>query len=658
MVVTSPYAPVRRQSSSLSAHKDSRMLRRSSSGSALGAVGSGALIWTLASFWRRVTLAEHSDGTVISARYIFDKLSDSIASSLTVRDVDNRERSDELFVPPPTNRRGTSAVLRWVVNLLGGKRSKLGRLFVSVITITRELLLRSVGVTSVLLTGVPKRHFDDNKAIEHAVDNPAFVDSGATYYELEKSQETSLQQVNEDRYEIDRVLNYWFGRASPDGAQKSLWMIASSSQELLNKVDSEISEQFRSTVHSLSLSTLISSLGNVSNALNSEIYSDTFIFDKDKLHRWTCSLLFGWQGKIAAIVALDQMSRHIHRHDARYNPQLIQKGTKPAVFPIPEQAHLDNIAFQVAKQLHNDHSKELSTGMIPLPMIIFATMPLRHTSTIENLTIVQNDIESAACLHDEMDKMLRRFRKATNRRMNILQDEARREWKLGSPIAPEGSSNENQSIDYDDEQILESFPFDADMSQVHEHVVIKTMRKFLQSNNVLQSLDPRFNSSRKSASTFRDTITTNSGNKIESAPNVPSVIVSLSGGVDSMVIASALACIRDIEAKNRNVEPDSVLRITAVHIDYANRPESSAEASFVERYSRQLGARFLCRRIDEVTRGVTARDEYERIARNIRFELYRECANETALCNDIVGVMLGHHRGKYTLDGETLCTLP
>lgn len=120
-----------------------------------------------------------------------------------------------------------------------------------------------------------------------------------------------------------------------------------------------------------------------------------------------------------------------------------------------------------------------------------------------------------------------------------------------------------------------------------------------------------------------------------------------------MVIASALAYIRDTEASERNIDPDNVLRITAIHIDYGNRPESSAEASFVGRYSKQLGAKFVCRRIDEVTRGVTARDDYERIAREIRFELYRQCSSEAAKgCVNVasegnVGVMLGHHRGKY-----------
>jgi tRNA(Ile)-lysidine synthase TilS/MesJ len=51
-----------------------------------------------------------------------------------------------------------------------------------------------------------------------------------------------------------------------------------------------------------------------------------------------------------------------------------------------------------------------------------------------------------------------------------------------------------------------------------------------------------------------------------------------------------------------------------------------------------------------VTRGVTARDDYERIAREIRYDSYRQAvaAAEQLLDVDekpVIGVMLGHHRG-------------
>ncbi|KAL3919289.1 MAG: hypothetical protein SGARI_007243, partial [Bacillariaceae sp.] len=118
-----------------------------------------------------------------------------------------------------------------------------------------------------------------------------------------------------------------------------------------------------------------------------------------------------------------------------------------------------------------------------------------------------------------------------------------------------------------------------------------------------------------------------------------------------MVIASVLA-----HLKQSCGYPH--LQILAVHIDYANRPESGAEADFVKRYCDKYcgnsgNVEFLCRRIGEVTRGITARDDYERIARTIRYDMYREAvARAKSLLppdddgdKHVVGVMLGHHRG-------------
>jgi tRNA(Ile)-lysidine synthase TilS/MesJ len=50
-----------------------------------------------------------------------------------------------------------------------------------------------------------------------------------------------------------------------------------------------------------------------------------------------------------------------------------------------------------------------------------------------------------------------------------------------------------------------------------------------------------------------------------------------------------------------------------VHIDYGNRTESTAEAQYCEWFCKKLGIVFRKRRIDEVTRGQTKRDEYEKV---------------------------------------------
>ena len=83
----------------------------------------------------------------------------------------------------------------------------------------------------------------------------------------------------------------------------------------------------------------------------------------------------------------------------------------------------------------------------------------------------------------------------------------------------------------------------------------------------------------------------------------------------------------------------------------------------MQQWTAQLGYCCKVRVVDEVTRGVTARDEYEKISRNIRYQFYKDCMEETArslgdngcdkedslLANRRTwinsGVMFGHHQG-------------
>jgi tRNA(Ile)-lysidine synthase TilS/MesJ len=64
--------------------------------------------------------------------------------------------------------------------------------------------------------------------------------------------------------------------------------------------------------------------------------------------------------------------------------------------------------------------------------------------------------------------------------------------------------------------------------------------------------------------------------------------------------------------------------IIAMHIDYANRPESGREAAYVKEWSESLSCRCNIRVINEVTRGITDRDAYEKISRTIRYGFYQE----------------------------------
>ncbi|KAL9185409.1 hypothetical protein ACHAXT_003186 [Thalassiosira profunda] len=613
MAATSPYAPLRRQSSLLSnaSAGGGRALRRSSSASVVVA-NAAPLAWIFLRFWARTS--GDDGGGAPSMRAVLAAMADAVQSALTVKDEDGRgsPRGSSDAVSRH-NFRGISAILRWIYNIVGSDRTKMGRVVSICVGFAREILLRSIGAASVVLTGAPALGICNPASnVEGSPSSDREAQLVMNGFSEDKTRSSEVKgdidamTIRRERQQIEQVLRYWFGQASPDGAQKGLWMIASSSVELLHQVDSDIADQF--------------------GALVADLVSG-------KLQLWTDNVdVFGWQGKLAAIIALDQMSRHIHRWEEN-NPQKV-------VEPLPKQETLDRLAYDVSKRLQQEHCKELSTGMIPVPMRVFGIMPLRHASTVQDLGVVQQDVESAAALHEEMDRMIRRFRKATNRRMAALQDDARRKGKLGSSGNDPDDRSGVEDEQWTDEMILECFPFEADMSKARDHVVVKTIAAFLGKMNILPMTDARCKTARKTAPYVESNATTSSS-------HVPTAIVSLSGGVDSMVIASALAYLRDAEASRRNVCPESVLRLVAIHIDYANRPESGAEAAYVGKYCQELGAAFVCRRIDEVTRGVTARDDYERKAREIRFSLYRQCCDEASngTGEGGVGIMLGHHRG-------------
>ncbi len=122
------------------------------------------------------------------------------------------------------------------------------------------------------------------------------------------------------------------------------------------------------------------------------------------------------------------------------------------------------------------------------------------------------------------------------------------------------------------------------------------------------------------------------------------VVISLSGGVDSMVLAMILVALRDAAAEHDgDAAHDRACEIVAIHIDYANRPESELEARFVARWCAARRVRLTVRVISEVTRGVTARDEYEKLSRAARYTAYAKVLAEKP--NEPTGVMLAHHAG-------------
>ena len=113
----------------------------------------------------------------------------------------------------------------------------------------------------------------------------------------------------------------------------------------------------------------------------------------------------------------------------------------------------------------------------------------------------------------------------------------------------------------------------------------------------------------------------------------PTIIISLSMGVDSAICAYILSKLR---AKYN-------FNLVAVHINYCNREHSMIEEAFVRKYCSSVEIPCYIRRIPEINRAdcmkYNLREIYELYTHNVRFDTYKR-VNEQS--NPIV--ILGHNK--------------
>lgn len=103
-------------------------------------------------------------------------------------------------------------------------------------------------------------------------------------------------------------------------------------------------------------------------------------------------------------------------------------------------------------------------------------------------------------------------------------------------------------------------------------------------------------------------------------------IVSLSGGVDSMVMISILHA--------------NDIGVIAVHINYNNRIESKKEELFLETWCKFNEIKLYSKSIDDIQRNSSNRNDYENITKNIRLEFYQEIMRKEGANY----VLLAHHK--------------
>ena len=122
-------------------------------------------------------------------------------------------------------------------------------------------------------------------------------------------------------------------------------------------------------------------------------------------------------------------------------------------------------------------------------------------------------------------------------------------------------------------------------------------------------------------------------------------IVSLSGGVDSMVLITVLKILN--------------YKVVACHINYNNREETNAEQAFLEYWCHSNAIKLYVKTITNIKRANTKRSDYEYMSKKIRFDFYKEILVKEN--SDFI--LLAHHkddiienifanvcRGRYILD--------
>ncbi len=242
----------------------------------------------------------------------------------------------------------------------------------------------------------------------------------------------------------------------------------------------------------------------------------------------------------------------------------------------------DNKALKLAYEILD--SKE--DYKLKLTRRFFVLLPLRHQKTTKAINIVLDRIEQ---YEKEFPghKDLHKFRLATYKDCSNLNDN----------ITVDNNDDKSQDTKYDAKNYTHILDPDCFQQQpiTKQNPIAETVSKFLIDNKIT------------------------------------SLVVSLSGGVDSMVLLTICKKLSD------NGQLHTVI---AVHVDYNNREESSQEADFLQLWCQINKIVLIKRKIDYIKRDTVDRDFYETETKIVRFNLYKFAQEKySTQC-----VLLGHHK--------------
>ena len=288
------------------------------------------------------------------------------------------------------------------------------------------------------------------------------------------------------------------------------------------------------------------------------------------------TLTYTPHGVLALIVLLDQMSRHIHR------------GNQDKI------ASNDVYALSFSKMLFKKNWDELLTDS----QFMIACMPMRHYANPHTNHILSTKLDYLRCIKQLIEKRTSTLQDHGNLLKQFWKVTHEKQTELFQLFPRYFTSCKDSFVDILDKNALYSGVPSSNLN-VHIEPIVKTVKKIVK--------------------------------QYETDSNTNTHYISLSGGVDSMVLAYIL----------NNIDEGKVV---AIHIDYGNRLESSAEATYVERWCGIQNPPIIFRstRIHHtLRRGITDRNVYEEKTKQIRFEAYTKAIKEYSNGNGHMN--LGHN---------------
>ena len=284
---------------------------------------------------------------------------------------------------------------------------------------------------------------------------------------------------------------------------------------------------------------------------NSTTEDDLFIKENFEKYLTKQRLLFDEVKEVIAYIILyDQFPRHIYREEIKH-----ELGKKKTFI-----ADYDAIALRLAQFVikHN-----LFKFMKPEERV-FSLMPLRHSFEEDKIRVCLDLVKKWR--EEEDIAIYQRFYKAT-----LI--------SLGKQINNKLSRvrfNEYTTI----EQIKEILDYYEEDIYLEEHLVRQDK---LKKNKIFEM--------------------------VKRIIGKKSVVLSLSGGVDSIILSYIL--------KHLGID------FIAVSINYTNRETSYIETEFVNRWCYHMRIPLFVRTIDEINRTTKDRQIYEEVTRVTRFDLYK-----------------------------------